>query len=175
MFELFEQETHHFQWSDIGNVAEGRSYLGEEMPVDMYRLFQFTMKDIMINSFGKEATISVFQQAGFLAGSEFAKEKLILDLPFHEFVAHLQVVLEEHKIGILHIESFDAETGKAILTISEDLDCSAIPITGETVCNYDEGFLAGILKVYTAKEYVVKEIDCWATGARVCRFEAKVK
>ena len=57
----------------------------------------------------------------------------------------------------------------------EDLDCSSLPITGETVCNYDEGFLAGILKVYTKKEYVVTEVDCWATGSRVCRFEASVK
>ncbi|MFV0314438.1 MAG: V4R domain-containing protein, partial [Anaerotignum sp.] len=47
--------------------------------------------------------------------------------------------------------------------------------TGETVCNYDEGFLAGILKEYTKKEYVVTEIDCWATGSRVCRFSALCK
>ncbi|MGO5051014.1 hypothetical protein ACTQ6A_00640 [Lachnospiraceae bacterium LCP25S3_G4] len=43
------------------------------------------------------------------------------------------------------------DNGEAILTVGEDLDCSGLPITGETVCNFDEGFLAGILKVYTKK------------------------
>ena len=56
------------------------------------------------------------------------------------------------------------------LTVSEDLDCSGLPIYGETVCNYDEGFIAGIFYVYTGKEFNVKEIDCWSTGDRTCRF-----
>ena len=54
--------------------------------------------------------------------------------------------------------------------MSEDVDCSGLPVTGKAVCNYDEGFIAGILKVYTDKDYLVEEIDCWSTGARVCRF-----
>ena len=58
----------------------------------------------------------------------------------------MQGVLEESKIGILRIEKFDIDTGEAVLTVGEDLDCSGLPITGETVCNYDEGFLAGILR-----------------------------
>ena len=44
---------------------------------------------------------------------------------------------------------------------------------GETVCNYDEGFIAGILSEYTEKNYKAQEIDCWATGERVCRFRAE--
>ena len=54
--------------------------------------------------------------------------------------------------------------------MGEDLDCSGLPITGEVVCNYDEGFIAGILHVYTGQVYDVREIDCWATGDRTCRF-----
>lgn len=46
------------------------------------------------------------------------------------------------------------------VTVSEDLDCSGLPITGTTVCDYDEGFLSGILEVYTGKPFQVKEIDC---------------
>ncbi|MEG2770239.1 MAG: 4-vinyl reductase, partial [Oscillospiraceae bacterium] len=79
------------------------------------------------------------------------------------------------KVGILRVENFDEKTGAAVLTVGEDLDCSGLPITGETVCNYDEGFLAGVLKEYTNNDYIVTEVDCWATGARVCRFEAFVK
>ena len=72
------------------------------------------------------------------------------------------------------IESVDEETGRITLTVSEDADCSGLPVLGETVCNYDEGFLSGILSVYTGKPYAAIEIDCWATGDRVCRFRAEI-
>jgi predicted hydrocarbon binding protein len=57
--------------------------------------------------------------------------------------------------------------------LSEDLDCSGLPIFGESVCDYDEGFIAGILEQYTGKKFLVKEVDCWATGDRTCRFEVR--
>lgn len=176
MFKLFDiEDENKFTWDSIGNIVDGRRNLGENMPVYVYRLFQFTLKDELAKRYGNEETIAIFRSAGELAGKEFARRLLDITLPFNEFAAHLQAILEESKIGILRIEKFDLNTGEAILTIGEDLDCSGLPITGETVCNYDEGFLAGILKVYTKKEYVVTEVDCWATGSRVCRFEAKVK
>ncbi len=99
---------------------------------------------------------------------------LDLTLPLNDFLASLQNSLEVHKIGILRIEKFDPHTGNVVLTVGEDLDCSGLPVTGDQVCNYDEGFLSGVLKEYTGKDYLVKEVDCWASGARVCRFEANV-
>jgi predicted hydrocarbon binding protein len=74
------------------------------------------------------------------------------------------------KIGILRMEMFDPKTGDLVLTVGQDLDCSGLPVTNETVCNYDEGFIAGILEVYTGTKYEVREVDCWANGDRVCRF-----
>ncbi|WP_249030391.1 V4R domain-containing protein [Tannockella kyphosi] len=171
---LKSEEDNRFSWDSIGSIEEGRTNLGESMPVYVYRLFQFTIKDVLIEKYGKENAIDVFRKSGDLAGREFAKHMLNLDLPFNEFISQLQETLVESKIGVLRVEKFDVETGFAVLTIGEDLDCSGLPITGETVCNYDEGFLAGVLKEYTKKEYVVTEVDCWASGARVCRFEAKV-
>lgn len=176
MFHLFPAEDENkFSWDSIGNVTDGRHNLGESMPVFVYRLFQFTIKDELAKRYGNETMADILRQAGELAGKEFASHLLDLQLPLNEFVAQLQNVLEESKIGILRVEKFDSDTGKAVLTVGEDLDCSGLPITGETVCNYDEGFLAGVLKMYTKKDYVVTEVDCWATGSRVCRFNAEVK
>ncbi|MEG0392532.1 MAG: V4R domain-containing protein [Anaerovoracaceae bacterium] len=176
MLDIFKsQDENKFSWESIGDVVDGRRNLGEDMPVFVYRLLQYTIKDELAKRFGNNTTIEIFRDAGELAGKEFANHLLDLNLPLNEFLAHLQEVLEKSKIGILRIEKFDKETGEAMLTIGEDLDCSGLPISGETVCNYDEGFLAGVLKVYTKKNYVVTEIDCWATGSRVCRFEAHVE
>ncbi len=175
MFKLFDDEKENkFIWDTYDEVEKGRLNLGNEMPVFVYRLFQFTMRKELEKQFGKEKTDEIFRESGKSAGIELATNILNLDLTFNEFVTHLQLILEKSKVGILRFELYDEETNKAIITIDEDLDCSGLPVTGETVCTYDEGFLAGILGTYTKKNYIVKEVDCWATGARVCRFEATV-
>ena len=54
-----------------------------------------------------------------------------------------------------------------------DAGCSGLPVTGETVCEFDEGFIAGIFHEFTGREFAVREVDCWASGDRVCRFVVK--
>ena len=109
-----------------------------------------------------------------MAGLEFAKNIQDLDVGLSKFLANLQKALKDLKIGILRMEFFDEASGEIILTVSEDLDCSGVPVTDEVVCNYDEGFIAGILDMYTGKKYKVREIDCWANGDRVYRGEVSI-
>lgn len=153
-----ENNENHFSWGFIGNITEGRKNLGETMPVFMYRLLLYTMKDELNKQFGNERTIEILRNAGELAGREYAKNTLDLEVSFNDFIGQLQRSLSENKVGILRIEQFDLDTGKAILTVGEDVDCSGLPVTGETVCNYDEGFLAGILKEYTKKSTLLKKL-----------------
>ncbi|MCL2529775.1 MAG: 4-vinyl reductase [Coriobacteriia bacterium] len=178
MDNIFKQatvETHNvFKWENLGDIKQGRGELGEEMPVLVYRLMQFTMLDILTKQYGADKANDLFREAGFLAGFEFAKASLNLDADLDSFVAELQAALAAQKIGILRMEAFDAATGNLTLTVSEDLDCSGLPVTNETVCSYDEGFVAGILNAYTQKDYDVREIDCWANGDRTCRFNGVV-
>lgn len=121
--------------------------------------------------FGEDKANEFFRAAGHMAGTEYAKNVLDMNVDFDMFVANLQKSLKELKIGIVRLEAIDPDTGKIILTVGQDLDCSGLPVTNENVCVYDEGFIAGILEVYTGKKYQVREIDCWASGDRVCRFE----
>ena len=160
-----------FSWGNLGDIKHGRGDLGEEMPVLVYRLMQYTLMDVLSEEFGLEKANSFFYGAGHLAGVEFAKSTLNLKLDFNNFISHLQETLKQLKIGILRMEFFDADSGEITLTVAEDLDCSGLPITNENICIYDEGFISGILETYTGKKYSVKEIDCWASGDRVCRFK----
>jgi predicted hydrocarbon binding protein len=163
-----------FSWENLGDIKEGRGDLGEDMPVLVYRLMQYTMLDELSKAYGETRANEHFRNAGFLAGVEFAKNTLDLKLEFNAFLASLQKKLLDLKIGILRMEAFDAETGDIVLTVGQDLDCSGLPVTNETVCNYDEGFISGILEAYTGKKYNVREVDCWANGDRVCRFQGNV-
>lgn len=171
-----EHYTHYgFAWESLGDIKKGRGELGEEMPVLIYRLMQYTMLDTLSKAYGEERANQLFRQAGFLAGTEFSKNILSLQASFNVWLADLQKKLRELKIGILRVERFDEATGEIVLTVSEDLDCSGIPVTNENVCIYDEGFLSGVLGAYTGKRYDVREIDCWANGNRICRFRGVVE
>ena len=154
---------------------KSRGNLGEELPVLVYRMLEYSLKEELCRRYGKEAQVDIFRKAGRMAGEYFAKHMLNLNHPLDEFVSELQKKLQELKIGVLRIENVDEESGKIILTVAEDADCSGLPVLGETVCNYDEGFISGILSVYSGKLYTAVEVDCWATGDRVCRFHANVE
>lgn len=159
----------------LGDYPNKRIHLGDKLPVFVYRLFQYSLKEELISRYGKETAIELFQASGRTAGAYFAKHHLDLSRPFGQFIAELQQKLEEFKIGILRIELFDENTGHIILTISEDADCSGLPIMGEAVCNFDEGFISGVLSLYSNKTYETVEINCWALGDRICRFDARIK
>jgi len=152
----------------------GRPHLGPMVPVLAYRLMQFTLWDVLVAEIGPEKANVIVRQAGKLAGQEFCRNMLDTELPFNEFIARLQKVLKEQLIGLLRMEKVDLEAMRFTLTVAEDLDCSGLPCTDEVVCQYDEGFIAGILEEYTGKPFQVTEIDCWASGDRVCRFSAEL-
>ncbi|MBF0226515.1 MAG: 4-vinyl reductase [Desulfobacterales bacterium] len=168
-----EREESMFDWSMIGDISAGRPNLGDSMNVAVYRLMQFTLRDVIIREFGVKAADRVYYKAGELAGREFCKKLINKQNDFNSFVIQAQELLSSLKIGILRIEKSDLTNLSFTMTVAEDLDCSGLPICDETICTYDEGFISGLLSEYTGKTFDVKEIDCWCSGDRVCRFEAK--
>jgi predicted hydrocarbon binding protein len=172
---MFKEERQElsFDWSMIGNIGEGRPNLGSTMDVSVYRLMQFTLRDVLIKQFDAETADRIFYEAGEHAGKEFYKELITQKDDFNKFVVELQELLKKLKIGILRVEKSDLENMNFTLTIAEDLDCSGLPASDETICTYDEGFISGLFSEYTGKSFDVEEVDCWCSGDRVCRFEAK--
>lgn len=167
------KDTYTFNWKDLGDIVEGRPNLGGETSVAVYRLMQFTFKDVITKELGKQKALELFVKAGELAGKEFCRNVLDTSMPFDEFISDLKEKLVTLKIGILRMEESDKKALHFTLTVAEDLDCSGLPIFGETVCDYDEGFIAGIFEEFTGKKFTAKEVDCWATGDRTCRFHVK--
>ena len=128
---------------------------------------------MLIKKFDAETADMIFYEAGKQAGKEFCKELITRKDDFNAFVVELQELLKKLKIGILRIEQADLEKMNFTLTVAEDLDCSGLPASDETICTYDEGFISGLLSEYTGKKFSAREVDCWCSGDRVCRFEAK--
>jgi uncharacterized protein len=162
-----------FEWTMLGDVGQGRPNLGPKTDVAVYRLMQFTLRNELIKEFGVAATDHVFYEAGKTAGVHFFQKLITKKDTFHEFVEDLQELLKNMGVGILRIEKSDLENLTFTITVAEDLDCSGLPVCDEEICTYDEGFIAGLLSAYTHREFTVKEVDCWCSGDRVCRFDVK--
>ncbi len=166
--------NYKFNWDLLGDMKLGRPNLGELTRLENYRLMQFTFRDVIERRYGTDVADQVFYDAGELAGKEFYSHNLTVAASFDEFIRKLENTLQEMKIGILRVEKADLDAGQFILTVSEDLDCSGLPELDFEICVYDEGFIAGILQSYTGAKFKVKEIDCWCTGDRTCRFKADI-
>lgn len=164
------EKKYQFDWSDLGNIMEGRPNLGTETSLTVYRLMQCTLRHVLADRFGKDVADDILVEAGRLAGMEFCRNLLDTNKDFSSFIADLQERLRELNVGILRMEKSDLERMEFVLTMAEDLDCSGMPMTGETFCQYDEGFIAGVFQRYTGRKFTAQEIDCWAAGERTCRF-----
>jgi len=159
-----------FDWSLIGDTESGRPNLGGTMDVATYRLMQFTLRDVLEARLGREETDKIFYEAGKLAGRGFFENYIAPVNSVEEFVSKTQQVLKEKLVGILRVEEAVLDQGRVVLTIDEDLDCSGLPELDYETCIYDEGFVAALFESFTGTGWLAKEIDCWCTGARTCRF-----
>lgn len=168
------RRKYEFSWDIIGaNLEVARPSLGSSTRVEVYRLFQFTLRDVLEQHFGHEKADALFREAGVLAGKSFYENfcKGPADIP--TLVKSIQDHFKDLGIGIFRVEAADTEGLSFTLTVDEDLDCSGLPDTSDEICVYDEGFIQGIFESFTGKPFEVKEVDCWCTGSRTCRFSAQ--
>jgi predicted hydrocarbon binding protein len=172
---MFKEERTEsmFDWNMLGDISEGRPNLGPSMSVLVYRLMQFTLRDVLIQKYGVEATDRIFYEAGEAAGRSLYQNVITKKDNIEEFITELQQVLKDLQIGLLRVEAADFKALTFTLTVAEDLDCSGLPMCEEEICTYDEGFIQGLLSSHTGKNFRVKEIDCWCSGDRVCRFDVR--
>ena len=131
-----ENRLYAFDWKYIGDMELGRPNLGKTARLEIYRLFQYTLRDVLETEYGTEQSDRLLYKAGFLAGTEFCKRYVGECASFSDFVAKVQAALEEMNVGILHVERADMDKLEFTLTVAEDLDCSGLPDLGHVVCTY---------------------------------------
>jgi predicted hydrocarbon binding protein len=170
-----DQRKYRFDWDSTvgGDMKLARPSLGPNTRVEVYRLFQFTLRDVLEQRYGTEMTDDLFREAGVMAGKAFFEKFLSKAKDVSSLAAEIQNCFNKFGIGIFRVENAAEDNSHFILTVDEDLDCSGLPDTSDVICVYDEGFIQGILESFSGNNFDVREIDCWCTGARTCRFEAK--
>lgn len=163
-----------FTWDMLGNIALGRPNLGPSTRLEVYRLMQFALRDVLEEQFGTEKVDELYRAAGRLAGRTFSQNLIGPVTDVNEYLRKLQVTVREYGIGILRIEEVSPDASRLVLTVEEDLDCSGLPELDFETCKFDEGFISGLLEFFNGRTYRVTEVGCWCTGERACRFVAEV-
>lgn len=168
-----KSRKYEFSWDVVDSSMDvARPHLGDTTTVGVYRLFQFALRDVLETRFGTEITDDIFRDAGILAGKAFFKRYCDGVTDLETLTKMLQEKFRALGIGIVRFEVTDVEHMTFQLTVDEDLDCSGLPDSSDQICIYDEGFIKGILDSFTGGDFTVREVDCWCSGARTCRFRA---
>jgi predicted hydrocarbon binding protein len=151
-----------FDWdSTVGaDMKLARPSLGPGTRVEVYRLFQFTLRDVLEQHYGSEMADNLFREAGVMAGKAFYEKFLSTATTASELAAKIQDSFNAMGIGIFRVEDAAGDNSSFVFTVEEDLDCSGLPDTADVVCVYDEGFIQGVLESFSGKGFDVREIEC---------------
>jgi len=166
MFGIFHSgEEILFSLDTIGNIAERRKHLLEEMPVMVYRLYEYIIKAKLTHRYEKKALKHLFYRVGRLIRKAYT---------FSHSLTTVQNFIRIHKIDVSRKEMFDYAIREEILITKEDINCSRRSISGETVCNDVKELFFRILNACIGKESMVTEIDSWGSGSCGCGFQVRV-
>jgi len=150
---------HEFHWDLVSNILDSRQNLGKYVDLEMYRLMQFTLRDILEERFGSEIVDEAFYAAGMKAGRAFYAHKIHPVSSPEEFARKTQEALNDEGIGVLRfVEALFGEE-KIVLTVDEDVDCSGLSELDYELCIYDEGFISALVNSYTQHEWAAQETD----------------
>ncbi|MDR0322841.1 MAG: 4-vinyl reductase [Treponema sp.] len=169
------KQKYKFEWDKTvgADLGKARPNLGPNTRIEVYRLFQFTLMDVLEQHYGAEMTDTLFFETGVMAGKAFYDKLLSEIKDVSSFISKIQELFNTLGMGIFRVEHAAEDNSHFIFTVDEDLYCSGLPDDNDVICVYDEGFIKGVLEAFSGKIFNVREIDCWRTNARTCRFEAK--
>ena len=104
-----------FSWDYVGNVHDGRPNLGNSARIEVYRLFQYTLRDVIEARYGTDESEEVMRESGKLAGRKFCERFVGRRERFGDFLAAAQKAL----LGKLSPEQVKSTTlaGEAITQI----------------------------------------------------------
>ena len=107
---IFMKEKKPISFEDYLEYDENsRGNLGGELPVIVYRLLEYSIKDELAVRYGREEQVEIFRNAGRKAGEFFARKMLNLNQPLDQFVGELQKKMAEMKKSR---EDYDAQLKK---------------------------------------------------------------
>ncbi len=162
-----------FSWADLETSPPAAPTSAKTSPWPSTRLLQYTLRDHPDLRPRGAASRRTVRQGRSLAGFHFCKNILDPALNPNEFLAALQQKLRSFPSESCALKGrFRKAT--FTLTVAEELDCSGLPCSEETVCQYDEGFIAGRFRGLHGKPFTEKRSTA-GPAATACAASSQTK
>lgn len=169
-----DREEYHFKWETMGRVKAERPDVGTDVPVIVFRLYAYTLRDSIIKHLDVHKANHILKEAGFNAGVEFYNNVIAVSESTGNFFTDFELHFKGWKLGLLVFdEDVNKDSTEYSVKIYQDLNSSGVEHVSETICEWDEGFIAGVLTTYSKANFYVLETECWASGHEFCRFKIK--
>ncbi len=66
---------YEFKWELLGDIEKGRPNLGNMTRLEMYRLMQYSLRDVLEQRYGDAEADAIFREAGRLSGREIFQRR----------------------------------------------------------------------------------------------------
>ncbi len=152
-----------------------REELGSMVPLKLFQSIRLIALGSAMEEMLGAGSRALIYQAGQRLGlhlGEAVLEEAKGDL--NAYVALIQDLCLELKIGKLIIDEVDLEQGKLALHLDECVSCAGITGMNAPICNFETGMVGGIIKIFLKKNVRAVETHCHAVGDESCAIQVKV-
>ena len=117
-----------------------------------------------------DARVPDAEKLNFLVGKQLGQQfsPIFQSDNREHLITELQKFWQKHEFGA--IDDIHLEPGKINFKVYECFECSHLPTLGHPVCKLDEGFLTSLMEKKFDKRFIVREVECFATGKHYCEF-----
>ncbi|MDR2133684.1 MAG: hypothetical protein LBP27_01155, partial [Treponema sp.] len=101
-----KKRKYEFNWDETvgADMQIARPHLGPSTRIETYRLFQFTLRDVLEQHYGAETADTLFREAGVLAGRAFFEKFLNHADSVSSLANAIQKSFNDFGIGIFRVE-----------------------------------------------------------------------
>lgn len=141
-----------------------RPVLGNDIPILIFRVFRHFSAGYMEEVLGRGAGV-VFQNAGRELGREAGA--MLYNPSADEYLKNVCQFVSDSKIGLLTPREVGAD--RLVVDLDECITCAGMTPIGKRICQFEVGFVAGIVEVLTKKKPKAHESLCNMNNERCCQ------
>ncbi|KJS20567.1 MAG: hypothetical protein VR72_14325 [Clostridiaceae bacterium BRH_c20a] len=136
-------------------INNSRTCLSSDIPLSTFRLLRLIgIKEILGDSAGPTL---------YMTGKSVGKQ-----IPVNTTEQFMDFIID-HRIGIPEIENIDENN--IIVRVWECMTCSGLPNTGELLCHFESGLIAGAAENITGRRAKCTQTKGISHGDSYCQFE----
>jgi predicted hydrocarbon binding protein len=156
---------------DVAN----RPTLGPMVPIHLFQALRLIGMGSSIEDMVGDGAHALVYQSGKRVGQTLGRAVLPeAGKDLAKYLDLIRGVCLQLSIGQLVLEKADNVAGLLTLKVDECVSCAGIGGVKAPICNFETGLVAGVVKVFVARETKAVETRCNAVGDNTCAVDVTI-